>query len=309
MNRRLLILFFSGLFAGSITAQQDPVYSQYMFNQMAINPAYAGINDMVCVGLDLRNQWIGIEGAPNTRAGNVNAAVKPFGISAGVGFGFMQETFGFNKNYSAYIPLSYKINIRNGKLGIGLNIGFANSSIVDGSKWITPQSEIDNAIPKGTAFGFDMGLGTYYKTDNLYMGFSVNHLVATKLDYKDAGSFKPVPNYNILAGYKVQLANPEFEIEPSTYISSDGKSSQVTLNSNLVYNKKIWGGVSYRVGNAFTALFGLEIFNGVQVCFSNDFTTNDLQQSQKATTEITVRYCFNLKVDKIPQRYKSVRFL
>jgi type IX secretion system PorP/SprF family membrane protein len=311
MTRHLLTLLFAMLLTCSLRAQQDPIYSQHMYNQMAINPAYAGINDLVCLGIDYRQMWTGIEGGPNTISGNANAPIKPFGLPSGIGLIINNDVLGFQNNSSFNLAYSYKISIRNGKLGIGLGLGFANQKY-DNLNWLAPDGSTGGTdiVPqeKENAAGFDLNLGTYYKTENLYMGFSVNHLLATRLDFGNA-VYQPQRSYNILAGYRMQLSNPAFEVQPSAYLSSDGRSSQATLNTNLEYNKKIWGGVSYRLGDAFIGMLGMEIFNGVRVCYSYDFTTSDLRKSAQASHELTLAYCFNLKVDKTPQRYKSVRFL
>jgi type IX secretion system PorP/SprF family membrane protein len=310
MTRPLLTLLFSILLTCSLRAQQDPIYSQHMFNQMAINPAYAGINDLVCLGGDIRNMWTGIEGSPTTTSVHANAPFKPFGVPSGIGLTVINDVLGFENNTNINLAYSYKLNIRNGKLGIGLGLGLATQKY-GAVGWLAPDGSTGSTdVPQKDdhAAGFDMNLGTYYKTENLYMGFSVNHVIATRLEFNNA-VYQPRPSYNILAGYRMQLTNPAFEVQPSAFLTSDGRSTQATLNTNLEYNKKIWGGVSYRVGDAFIAMLGMEIFNGVRACASYDFTTSDLRKSSKASYEFTLNYCFNLKVDKTPQRYKSVRFL
>src|SRR5512133_1152724 len=238
MTRGLLIIAFSGISFIAINAQQDPAYSLYMNNQMSINPAYAGINDLVCLGLDIRNQWTGIEGAPATGSFSGNAPFKPFGAPSGIGLSIVTDKLGFENNFAMNLAYSYKITIRNGKLGIGMGLGFRNMSFIAATKWLAPSTDVDAEIIKAkeSAFGFDMGLGSYYKTDNLFMGFSVNHLVATMLKFEQA-EYKPSMSYNLLAGYNMQLNNPEFEIQPSAFISSDGKTTQATLNATLAYNK------------------------------------------------------------------------
>jgi type IX secretion system PorP/SprF family membrane protein len=307
-----LTLFVAGLLLMlPSTAQQDPVYSQYMYNQFAINPAYAGINDVICLNATARNQWVGIDGAPNTLVFDAHAPVKPFGINSGVGISIMNDKFGFENDIALNLAYSYKIDLRNGKLGIGANAGFFNKAMKN-TEWITPEGTAteDDAIPASDekAFGFDMGLGIYYRTDNLYLGVSAAHLLQPGIKFQKATS-ELKRHYYVLAGYRIQLPNPLFEVHPSTMIMTDGKLAQITLNTNLVYNKKFWGGVSYRAGSAIVGMVGIELFNGLRVGYSYDFVTTDIRNYGSATHEITLGYCFNMKVEKTPQKYKSVRFL
>jgi type IX secretion system PorP/SprF family membrane protein len=299
------------LLSGSLYAQQDPYYSQYMNNPFIINPAYAGINDVVCLNATARQQWVGIKGAPNTTIFDGNAPVKPFGINSGVGVSIVSDNLGFEKNLGLNLAYSYKIDLKKGKLGLGINAGFFNRTL-KADKWLPPQTTAaeDPLIPgtSETAFGLDMGIGAYYKTDDLYFGLSIAHLFQPNVKFQSATT-ELRRNYNMLAGYRIVLSNPMIELHPSTYVTSDGKVTSLTLNTNVVYNKKFWGGVSYRPGDAIIAMLGIELFNGLKVGYSYDFTTTGLQHYNSGSHEITLAYCFNLKVEKTPQKYKSVRFL
>lgn len=305
------------LLSGALYSQQSSYYSQYMNNPFIINPAYAGINDVVCLNATARNQWLGIKGAPNTIAFDGNAPIKPFGINSGVGLSFAQENIGFNKDITINLAYSYKIDLRKGKLGLGFNVGIYNPTLKVDGQWLPPQEGTatqDISIPatNAAAFVFDMGLGAYYKSDDVYFGFSVAHLLQPRIKYAGMNSDQAsqlVQHYNLLAGYRFVLPNPMFEVRPSTYITSDGKLVSLTLNTNVVYNKNFWGGVSVRPGDGIIALMGFELFNGLKLGLSYDFITTSLAGYNSGSVEFTLGYCFNLKVEKTPQKYKSVRFL
>jgi type IX secretion system PorP/SprF family membrane protein len=305
-----LIVVCLTILSGTLFAQQDSYFSQYMNNPFIINPGYAGINDVVCLNATARSQWQGIKGAPTTVFGDVNAPVKLFGINSGVGLSVVKENLGFNNNLGINLAYSYKIDLRKGKLGLGINAGFFNDVLK--ASWVTPEVPFgsDPNIPgqAESAFGLDMGLGAYYKSDDLYFGLSIAHLLEPNVKYPTA-SVPMTRNYNVLAGYRIALANPLFEIRPSTYLTSDGKIVSMTLNTNVVYNKKFWGGVSVRPGDGIVALMGFELFNGLKLGLSYDFTTTNLMHYNSGSAELTLGYCFNLKVEKTPQKYKSVRFL
>ena len=295
-------------------AQQDPQFSQYMFNQMAINPGYAGSNDMICATLLNRQQWVGFNGAPSSTVFHVNAAVKPFGVSSGVGLFIMNDQAGFLKNLNISASYSYRLDLGPGKLGIGLNLGMYNQSLEP--EWFIPVSDAhtdvngDPLIPANneSIFVFDMGFGLFYKTDELYVGLSSTHLNEPKFKYSEGTPFLK-RHYYFTAGYNFQLPNPLFEILPSIQILSDGATSEISLNANTLYNKKFWGGVSYKVGSAIVGMLGVQLFNGIQLGYAYEFPTSDIIQGTTGSHEFLVNYCFSLGLERSPRRYKSIRFL
>ena len=122
------ILIFSGISLAGMT-QQDPQYSQYMFSQMVYNPGYAGSSEMICANMLHREQWIGFDGAPSTTLFRANMPVNPFGISSGVGLVIMNDKAGFSSNLNISAAYAYRMNVGNGKLGIGLSFGFINNTL------------------------------------------------------------------------------------------------------------------------------------------------------------------------------------
>ena len=116
-------------------------------------------------------------------------------------------------------------------------------------------------------------------------------------------------NYYAVAGYRFQLSNPLFEILPSAIFRSDGRTNSFDVSGLVRYNKKFWGGVSYRAGDALIGIIGVELFNGLRVGYSYDFNISELANHSKGGHEVTLGYCFSLSLDKAPQKYKSIRFL
>jgi type IX secretion system PorP/SprF family membrane protein len=173
----------------------------------------------------------------------------------------------------------------------------------------TPPSG-DPLIPenKESYVAFDVSLGAYYKTDKYYAGLSITHLNEPKIKFS-----KGLPyvsrHYYLTAGYTIQLPNPSFELLPSVFVFSDGKITQATLNTVVRYNKKVWGGVSYRAGDAITGMAGIELYNGIRIGYAYDFPMSDIRKSSSGSHEFMVNYCFDLRLGKSPMRYKSIRFL
>ncbi len=311
--KRLVYIFVLGTVSLNVLSQQDPKFSQNMFLAPFYNPGAAGSSDKICLAAAFRNQWTGLPDAPITTAFIANMPVQFLGRTHGIGISFMNDNLAFNNDFLFSASYAFRIELGQGSLGIGANVGLANQALSpdwNGADVITPDT--DDAIPKngGSVFGFDMGLGAFYTTDNLFVGISSTHLNQTSFDYpEDVAESKLIRHYYLMAGYNIQLSNPMFEIMPSLMLQSDLRSNHIYLNTNLRYNKRFWGGVSYSVGGALTALFGIEMMNGIMIGYSYDFELSPLLKYNSGSHEVTVRYCFDLSVDKSPQKYKSIRFL
>ena len=300
-----------------IFAQQDPQYSQYMFNQMAINPGYAGSHDVICLSAVHRQQWVGIDGAPVTSVFTANAPFKMFGASHGVGLTVMNDQLGFDQNVSAGLDYAFRFPLGQGKMGIGISGMFLNKAL--DAKWYIPGGDFvnDPGIPdeSQSVMGFDMGIGVFYRTENVFLGLSSSHLLETNMQY-DKTNFDKVKyplkrHYYATAGCTLPLNNPAWEFAPSIMVYSDGTSSQFTANVNMMYNKKVWGGIGYRLNESLIAMIGVDLFSGMKVGYSFDYTYNSLRNyiSAGGSHEVMVSYCFNLVKEKVVKKYKSVRFL
>lgn len=311
----LILLFLAGLAGVNAFTQQDPQFSHNMFNHLAVNPGYAGSQGMLSAGMINRQQWMGFEGNPKTTLFTVHTPVKPFDIPGGVGLTFTDDRLGFEKNMSIFVDYAYRMDLGAGKLGIGLNIGMLSRSL--NGKWVIPDSDIhvpasqDPSIPdeQVSTVAFDMGLGLFYNTDKLYAGFSTTHLLQPLVDFGSGAMMKMKRHYYATAGYLLKLSNPIYEIQPSLFAKSDGASFQMDVNVLLLYNKRFWGGVSYRLGDAVVVMVGTELPNGLRVGISYDFTTSAIGAYSNGTVEFMVGYNLEIAADKYSQRYKSVRFL
>ena len=285
-----------------------------MFNKLLYNPGAAGNSGMICATAMTRQQWVGFEGAPTTTLFHVNAAVRPFGISSGIGLSIVNDQTGFDTDNSLLFSYSYKMDVGQGKLSIGANFGILNKAIdptwniPSGDQFIPPSG--DPLIPEGkeSLLMFDMGLGAYYSTSDYYFGLSVTHLNEPKIKYTKGTPYVPRQFYAI-AGYNLRLPNPAFELLPSVLVYSDAKVYQATVNTLVRYNKKVWGGVSFRAGDALTGIFGIELYNGIRISYAYDFPMNDIRKSTSGSHEFLVNYCFDLSLGRSSMRYKSIRFL
>lgn len=307
----LFFILFS-LFSLSIFAQQDPEFSQYNSALSFYNPASVGSKDKVCLNALQRQQWVGFKGAPSTSYFSADGAFSLFGANHGAGISILNDRYGFNTDLGINLQYAYRIELGTGKLGIGFYAGIINKAL--SPQWNIPDGigdvTGDPHIPqnKESRVAFDMGLGVFYRSENLFLGISTTHLNQARIKYENATPYM-VRHYYATAGYTMQLSNPAFEILPYFILKSDGKSNLLYLNTTVRYNKKFWGGVSYRAGDAIVGLIGAELFNGVRIGYSYDFVTSEIGNYSSGSHEFTIGYCFDFSLYKSPEKYKSIRFL
>ncbi len=301
MNKYILILVFPflALFAN---AQQDPQFSQYIFNNLSINPGYAGSNNAICAtGLN-RTQWIGFEGAPASTNLSVEAPVSM--LQGGLGLNVLTEKIGNNQILGLNLAYAYRKSLANGELGIGFALGVFQSGIEDGYK---TEEEGDVAIPVSgdKASAFDLGFGLHYKSEKLYVGLSTKHLnEGTLLSETDILQLKR--HYYLTSGYLYKI-NEKFDLMPSLFVKTDGVTSSLDVTSVLEYNKKLWGGASYRPSFGAIVLLGMHLNKDLKFGVSYDIPTSNISGS--GSLEFMLGYCFEIDYNKVAKGYKNPRFL
>ncbi len=310
MKRALLIIILLSSLT-NIIAQQDPVFSHIFFDKVEINPAFAGSQGDICVGIINRQQWVGFEGAPKTTALNANMPLNIFGTQSGVGLSVMDDRLGFENNFQLGLQYAYFANLGNNKLSFGVDAGFYNIAF-DGS-WTPPDAPAnsDPAIPaeKDNSMVFDLSFGLTYFAGDFYIGLSATHLTEPKLNLISSEQSFLKRHYYLMAGYNWQIMDGSLDLSPNLLIKSDAASAQITINLTATYNKKFWGGVTYRTIDAIDIMAGIELFNGIRLGYAYGLNFSKLISTNGGSHEVMLGYCFSLGFDKAPQKYKSVRFL
>lgn len=311
-----------------MSAQQDPQFTQNMFNRLAVNPAYAGAKESFCATIISREQWMGFEGNPQTNLLSVD-----YGTTirqkhkVGVGLTVIQDEIGPIQSLNAKLALAYHKRIQQGVLSAGLELGIYNQSI--SGDWRTSEGAFDGTedpkIPNSEAGAtvFDLGIGVYYYRKNMYVGLSSTHLEQSVIsdDLEDLSSltFKKARHYYAMAGYSytTQVASRPLEIMPSFFVKSDVVSTQVDLNTNVKYNDLVWVGATYRIQDAVALLAGLDLgglnlgapFDNIKIGFAYDYNISDLSTYNNGSVEFMINYCYKFNKDPKIERYKDVRFL
>lgn len=315
--KKLTLVFFACLITAGAFSQQERQVSHYMYDHISINPGSAGSSDMISTHAIIRQQWPGMEGAPTDLILNLSAPFRLGTTHHGAGLAVWSDELGYNSDIDLSVSYAFQIPVKNGRLGLGLSGSFINRE-VDGNNWIFPDQDVitDEDVPVGNQneFTFDLGVGLFYMTDELYVGLSSTRVLENEFNYENSStglslSEKLSRQYYLTAGYSLQFANPLLELLPSIFVQTDTKVTKIDVNATLMYNKKFWGGVSYRVGSAVVGMVGLSILNGVKVGYAYDFDTSKLMNVTKGSHEVMLGYDFRIGVERIPQKYKSIRYL
>jgi len=297
-------------------SQQDPQFTNNMFYKLGVNPGFAGAEGTISGIILNRYQWDGFEGAPKTLIFSADAAINAFGSPGGIGLNVVSDELGFEKNTQINANYAYSKTLGIGKLGIGLSLGLYNKSI--NGEWKVPEDNLgiytqpssDPAIPQGevSQMALDAGLGLYLSSNQYFLGASVTHINQASIKFSDLASTFLVRHYYFMGGYNIKLSDPLFELQPSFLFKSDLASWQLDLNTNIVFNERFWGGITYRVQDAIALLMGMEMENGLRFGYSFDVVTSALSRYGYGSHEIFVSYSLDLERNR-NQKYKSIRFL
>ncbi|TVR71996.1 MAG: type IX secretion system membrane protein PorP/SprF [Marinilabiliales bacterium] len=308
-----LIIFIVTVFPGN--AQQDPQFSQSMYNIMMFNPGYVGSKNAICATAVNRQQWVGFEGAPVSSLFTVNSPFRLFGADHGAGLHILNDEAGFETNLSINASYAFRMNLGNGKLGIGFGLGVINSSL--DADWFVPAGEdfttpsADPSIPAGneTVLTVDFSGGLFYYDGDLYVGISSTHINEPAVEYTQSARPFRSRHYYLTAGYRLPMKNPSVSALPAVLLQTDGAIAQLNIGAIIDYNSRLWGGLFYRHGAAIVGIAGVELFNGINIGYSYDFSTTAIMRHNKGSHEFMLRYCFDLDMDRTPQRYRSIRIL
>jgi len=309
MSKQILVLFsLFFLLSCSIQAQQDPQYSQYMFNQLVINPAYAGTRDALSTTMVMRYQWVGVSGAPNTQTFSIHSPIKKKKI--GIGFHVVADQIGPVKNTGVFGSYSYKLYLPKGKLALGLRFG-VYQYVYDWNA-ITHYDQNDAVYqqlqPHSTFYVPSADFGAYYYTRDYYVGFSVTQLFNGRINslVEPSGDYSSfVPHYFLTMGKAFDVSqsvivNPSFMVK-----TADNSPFSADINCNVLLDHKVWAGLSFRTDFGLVFLTQVNISEKFHVGCSYDWGFNELTKLSGGSYEISVGYNFNslLKSNVFSPRY------
>ncbi|NVO20836.1 MAG: type IX secretion system membrane protein PorP/SprF [Bacteroidetes bacterium] len=287
----LLIVMATGVFA-----QQDPLFSQYMFNKMAMNPAYAGSREVFTVDAIYRYQWVNIDGAPQTLNASIHTPLRNQHI--GLGLNVYSDAIGATINQGALATFAYRILFPTSKLCFGLQAGVKYADIlwsrVSSYDLEDPNlhSHIKNrAVP-------DANFGIYYYSKKYYFGFSSKQLLQNQMSMVTVNG---KDEFTKLLRHFYGMAGAAFNVtdglvfRPSVLVKFvQNAPPQMDLNASFLISKTFWLGASYRTEKALSLMTEFQLTDNIRLGYSYDIWFNEIQAYNKGSHEIRLGFDFDI---------------
>ncbi|TAF44759.1 MAG: type IX secretion system membrane protein PorP/SprF [Sphingobacteriales bacterium] len=331
IKKNIIIIIITFVAFKTANAQQNIQFTQYMFNSLSVNPAYAGYKEEWFVQSGLRTQWVGIDGAPKTGSLSVDGIIDPEHKKMGIGLQLTGDKLGPQSSVSGYLNYAYRLQLDafdTKRLSFGLGVGVTNYSLDGGilnsvvkNDPSVPISQFSNFIP-------DARVGVYYNTNKFYTGVSISDLFSGGIgdNLVDVNSvtysnIKRKRNLYFIMGTLHNL-NEELKLRPSILVKEDFRGpTSLDINTMFIFKDKFWLGASYRTAlnakfqnysqgqyltstNAMSAVMQIFVTDELRVGYSYDYTLNGLRTQQSGAHEITI----GLTLPRKNQRILSPRY-
>ena len=301
----VIILMFLGTLSSN--AQQDPQYTQYMYNTQVVNPAYAGSRDALSFGLLYRTQWVGFEGAPKSATFTVNTPIGSMD-NMGLGLSIVRDEIGPAVESNVIVDYSYSINTSDdAELSFGLKAGidlldidFTKLNIFDGNDIF--EQNVDSKLQP------QIGAGVYYNTEKFYAGLSVPNFLTTSHydsstldDLNFDGDVAPAErlHYFLIAGYVFDISD-NLKFKPATLVKAvSGSPLQWDVSGNFLINDKFTVGAAYRWSAAMSAMLGFQASDQIFIGFGYDYQTTDIESYSDGSYELMLRFDVFNKPDRV----------
>ena len=304
----LVMALLLSCFWVEMQAQQDPQYTQYMYNMNIVNPAYAGSRGTLSIGLLGRTQWVGISDAPKTATLSIHA---PVGKNLAAGFSAIADSYGPVNEQNIYADLSYTITTsEEGRFAFGLKGGITLFDVGLLSDIIPPQTvpgvdrlfqdDINEIFP-------NFGAGVYYYTDKFYAGLSAPNLLETKHLEKQSGTITRASekmHYFFTSGYVFDLSET-LKLKPSFMAKAvSGAPLSLDVTENMLFNDRLELGLNYRLDDSIGGLVNFGVTQDLRIGYAYDYTTSNLGNFNSGTHEMFLLW----DIDFSKKNLKSPRF-
>ena len=297
----MVYFMFGNMFTGS--AQYEPQFTQYLNNEMFVNPAYAGSRGFAAASLLYRDQWVGIEGAPRTATFGFHSPFMHDKI--GLGLCVMNDRIGVTNQTAAFFNYAYHLPTSdNSTLSFGLQGGIINveEKLTDLITIDPNDPEFSHNIPNKVVPNF--GYGMYYHTNNkFYVGFSIPRFLENKIDPSTFKTFNKVNvhnwHYYLYSAYVFE-ASESVKCKPSVMIKAvQGAPVETDINFNVLFKELFWVGAGYRTGDAIALLTQYQLTKQLRFGYSYDYALTKLNNYSSGTHEFTLGYDFTFDKAKI----------
>jgi len=281
-----------------IQAQQDAMHTQYMFNTLMYNPAYAGSRDAFSAAAIYRHQWHNFDGAPKTGSVTLHGPVRD---KYGLGLSLQYDSWGVHDWGLVEGSYAYRFYLTP---TVKLSAGIQASMLYQQSNYTLVNSNTDNIDPTfmqdESRILPNFGAGLFLYSNRYYVGLSIPHILNNKLSALSQNA-QQNRHYYLAAGIVLPLSN-SLELKPSVLVKSVGSfaPTQAEINANLYIQKVVWVGATYRTGDSFDFLFGVQINPSLRFGYAFDLTTTEIrQEAPGGTHEIMIGYDFNVGRERV----------
>ncbi len=302
MNKLIIILTGLLLIGCDLNSQHlFPVYSQYMLNGLALNPAYAGSRDALNISVGYRNQWVGFEGAPESQTFSTHTPLRNQNIA--LGLHIFNEKIDVRNNISIFSNYAWRFNAGRGRLAFGLKGGLTirnanwNKIRVHDPGDISFTETTQDLIPN---FGF----GVYYHTNTFFAGASIPMFLSDSLNNGDVAVFHDPGNYNYLFTTGIVLGREGFRVKPSVLLKYEQNSPlQVDANLSFIFSNFLWVGASYRIEDVLVGLVKFQLSEQLRIGYTYDYSLGTLNKYNNGSHEIMLIYDFIYRARAVSPRY------
>lgn len=298
----VIAIVFSSLFA---KAQYDAMFTQYMFNEMYINPGYTGSKEAMAVNLLHRQQWVSFPGRPVTTTFSLHGPLM--NNKMGVGLSVLSEKIGKLNRNLAYVNYAYRIKAgKTGQLSFGLMGGIHNQVNKLSELKATESGDIQVSQNTPSLISPNFGFGIYYYTKKLYAGVSIPRMIDDSYMFNNNGDIIKSNklkadkfHYYLTFGYVFEV-NDAIKIKPQTMVKMvQNAPLQYDVNVNCLLKNMIWAGVGYRSNSNISAIIGVQVNPQLLVSYSYDYGLTEIQKYSQGSHEIALGYLFSYKQRKV----------
>ena len=295
--------------------QQDLFMSQYMFNNLSFNPAYAGFEGRTNLSLLYHNQWTGYAPTnPSDQGGAPQLLVATFTtplykLRSGVGLVVKSQTAGPVNDISSFLSYAYHVQIKDYKLSLGLSAGFI-SRVVD--KSLLNPNEPDPAVDNlaSTVTRPDISGGVFFQTEKFYLGLSYNHLLKPEFNFGQSDLERSLESQFVAtAGYDYYI-NTKLMISPSVLVSTDFITANYNVGTILDFDRKFWGGVVYKNSQALGLMLGLGLLKNkaLRLGYAFDYVFDATNAKQATSHELQATYFIPINTGENKKIIRTPRF-
>lgn len=297
------VFLFVGLFmVGTLHAQQEAQYTQFMFNKLAFNPAYAGNAGHPCFSVLHRSQWVGLEGAPVSQVLNFHTPLKNDRV--GIGMTVLHDKIGPANNWSYQLKYSYGIPIANGKLAIGLQgsmrryrVDWSATNAIQSGDGLLMEDPASKILP-------NFGMGLYFQNNRFFLGASLPNILRGDLSFYEGSDNSSdfsaeTPHYYFMGGLILKKGNVT-KFKPSILVKyTEHAPLSIDLNAMLIFFDKFWLGTTYRlggdkaasIGESVDAIVQYQLNRSIRAGISYDYSLSKMSAYNSGTFEVVLDYC------------------